>query len=121
MKKIIIAVLLLLAFAGTGDAHDIAGLVLFIWVCAWGVKKLMRSGRKSAPTRMSEAAGQAFYSGMMNWLNREPTQAEIERERERAQAKKDYAFHSYQAERYKGTRSGAWHEDMARRARNKMR
>lgn len=119
MKKLAVIVLLFIALKYGGAA---ALTIVYLAAAWWGFFWLLRKiGILSAPRRMSKSAGQAFYSGMMNWLNREPTQAEIERERERAQAKKDYAFHSYQAERYKGTRNGAWHEDMARRARNKMR
>lgn len=36
------------------------------------------------------------------------------------QAGKDYAFHSYQAKKYAGSKDGAWHADMAERARRKM-
>lgn len=110
MKEILIIVLICLALSGQLQSVLAVLYVLGAWAAIfWVLKKI---GIFSAPRRASDAAGRAAYNGMMNMF-RGPSKEEIARERERQQAKKDYAFHSYQAERYKGSRDGAWHEDTA--------
>lgn len=80
-----------------------------------------RARRGFLPGRIGRQAGQAFYDGAMDRLTpKEPTPDE-KLWQERQKAKKDYAFYSAQAKKYKGTGDGAWHEQRAKEAWNKMK
>lgn len=80
-----------------------------------------RARRESAPSRAGRKAGTAAYDGFMSWMTpKQPTQADLDYRR-RQEAKRKYAFHGAQAEKYKGTRDGWWHEQEANRWRNGMR
>lgn len=80
-----------------------------------------RASRGSAPDRISRKAGQGAYNGFMSWMTpKQPTQADLDYRR-RQEAKQKYAFHSAQAEKFKGTRDGWWHEQEANKWRNEMR
>lgn len=123
------------AFTAPG-ARELAVLVLFgagiYWLCrrkprgnASGVsntgQRTAGRRRESVSHRAGRKAGTAAYDGFMSWMTpKPPTQADLDYKRCQ-EAKRKYAFHSAQAECYKGTRDGWWHEQEANRWRNEMR
>lgn len=91
-------------------------------MAASGAKPKSRVRRRSMRRGFVDSMGSTVTDGIAGVLiPRKPTQAEIEAQRRRAQAKKDFAFHDYNARKYAGTRDGAYHENMARKARHDMR
>lgn len=117
-----VAVACLLLAGGNGASSALVSLgavVVFVALIVWVLKKLL-GGHQTLPSRMANSAGDAFGRGMMNFLNRQPTQAELQ-EQARRKAREDYAFHSFQAQKYQGTRDGEWHKNRAWEARERMK
>lgn len=142
MKKIVkyLGIFLLIGIVLTAlddveGAMELAGILFVVLigyvVIADGSKRKKSSGaarqarpakRKSFRSTFISSASDSVSRGIASALiPRKPTAQELERERQRAQARKDYAFHSAQAERYAGTRDGEYHKNMARQAYDRMK
>ncbi len=131
--KALAAVLLLLGFAFMQNQDLLSELLVVIYlVCIWAgafwiYNRLFgrRKGhgrRKSFRSTVISSANETVSQAIEDLLiPKKPTPQEIERERQRAQAKKDYAFHTRQAEKYSGTRDGEYHKAEARRAYDRMK
>lgn len=87
-----------------------------------GKVRAKKPRRTSFRHRVAMDASDTIMGGLSGvFYPKGPSPEELKREQERKQAKQDYAFHSSQAKKYAGTRDGAWHVDMAKRAKWKMK
>ena len=131
--RLILAALFTLFFANSGfdgvQLLVIFGLAYVVFGMVLGKPKAKAAPRQARPakrqsfrSRVVTSASDSVSRGITSVLiPRKPTAQELERERQRAQTKKDYAFHTAQAARFAGTLDGEYHKNMARQARDRMK